>query len=250
VKLQTVALALAIVAAPLVASAAPAFVNYVPVSERWFPTVTVHTGSSVDISLVPGDTLTSQAIVADPRWNMTTVSTGPQSTAHVILKPSAALRDKQLLTIPASHHDYHVLLQSGSADSSSYTVIFFEPTQKRVDVAAVALPKPTPAPKLATVAACAIPLNTKYKMSGDPRISVRSVCDDGVRTYIIMNVGRDPVPSVVPYSVDYAGHQDQLLNAVFDTSLNEWVVDGVFDRLALLTDSSRGQLRVNIERSK
>ncbi len=249
-NISAAALGLAIVAVPLAAPADTQFVRNVPVSDHWFQSVYVHTGTSVDIALVPGDALNSQAVVADPRWNMTTFNAGPQSTPHIILKPSAALPQKQLLTIPGAKHDYHVLLQSGDGESTAYTLMFFEPGGPRRSAAAA--PVPAAAPKLATVTTCVgtrtAPLFSNYKMTGDPRISIGSVCDDGTRTYVILNRGRGL--AVVPYRVDAAGKQDQIVNAVFDPTLNEWVFEGTYDRLAMLADSSRGQIRVNIEREK
>jgi len=240
------ALALAVGVAPLATIADPQFQRAAPVSDHWFPTLYVRTGSSVDVQLVDGDTLTSQAIVADPRWNMTTFNSGPQNVPHVILKPSGVLPTKQLLTIPGARFTYHVLLESGTAQSSAYTLRFYESGGSR----RIAASPPAP-PKLATIKSCANPapgttLTTAYKMSGDPRISVKSVCDDGTHTFVIMNPGRGP--AVIPYSIDSGGKQDQLVNTVWSPELSEWVIAGVYDKLALLSDSSTGQIRVNLER--
>ena len=85
---------------------------------------------------------------------MTTVTAG--NTAHVILKPSQALPDVQLLTIPGAKHEYHVLLRSGNGDTTAYPVDFFEPSVSHRTMAAA--PSPTPALKVTMVSSCAAPL--------------------------------------------------------------------------------------------
>jgi type IV secretory pathway VirB9-like protein len=227
---------------PLAAAADTQYVRYAPISSHWFPSVYVHTGASIDIALVDGDSLSSAAIVADPRWHMTSVVAA--NTAHVILKPSEALPDVQLLTIPGARHEYHVLLRSGIGKTTVYVLNFFQPTSPRRAVAVVPPPR-----KPMTVAACAAPLYSNYRLSGDKRIGVSSVCDDGVRTYVILDAPSGPAaPAAVPYCVDAGGHQDQIMNPSFDSTLHEWILDGVFEHLALVADSSRGQIRKNLDR--
>ncbi len=45
------------------------------------------------------------------------------------------------------------------------------------------------------------------------------------------------------------GNQDQIGNVTFDAAHEEYIIDGVPDRLALLRDSNKGQVRVNIARA-
>ena len=246
-RIASLALTAALCAVPLASGAETQFQRSAPVSDHWFPTLYVRAGSSVDVQLVDGDTLNSQAIVADPRWNMTTFNSGPQSVPHVILKPSGVLPQKQLLTIPGQRFTYHVLLLSGTGESSAYTLRFYDSGGSRQHVAAAAAP-----PKVVTIKSCSVEaapgtkLHGAYRMTGDARISVNAVCDDGAHTFIVMNPGRGP--AVVPYKIDDGGHQDQLVNTVYTPELNEWTIEGVFDHLALLSDSSRGQIRVDVTR--
>ena len=237
--MNRIALALALAALPVAASAAPSFVMYAPLSERWFPKIHVETGTSIDVQLLNGDDVATdaKAIIADPRWVMTTYTSA--GTAHVVLKPTAALPLTQMLTIPAIHHSYHVLIESGPQEGSAYTLVFVENRQSQ--------PAPTPSPTVVSVAACVAPLFTNYRVSGDKRIPVASVCDDGVRTYIIMRPGTRGADAT-PYRVDVGGKQDQLVNPLYVAGQFEWVVAGTYEHLAMLTDSSKGQIRVNIDR--
>lgn len=236
--------ALLVAGAPLASTAATSYVWYEAYSPASFPTLYVHTGGSVDIQLEHGDVLQSEAIIGDARWVMTSVTA--DNTPHIIVKASTALPDAQLLVIPTSRHEYHVLLRSGAGETSTYTVVFFDRAPK-------SLPTPAPTPRAVTIKSCAPPLDTRYRVSGDPRIRVDAVCDDGVRTYILM---RAVAPAAVPYRVDPGGHQDQILNPGFEPmpagangpAVGQWVLDGVYDHLALVADSSRGQIRVNIDR--
>jgi type IV secretory pathway VirB9-like protein len=245
-------LAAAIAFAPCGASADTAFLRSVPYSPSWFPTLNVRTGGSLDVELEAGDVLASAAIVADPRWSVYSVTAGPKATPHLVVKPRADLPDAQLVTIPTSGHVYHLLLTSGQEPSTAYTVVFYDP---RPQVAQGAAPAPTARPSYtyALRYSCATMNPRAYSVHGDRRVPVEAVCDDGVRTYVF--VGASKV-AAVPYRVDPGGHQDQLVNPLFGAlppgspggAVGEWVLDGVFDHLALLADSSRGQIRVNVDR--
>jgi len=251
VNAKAVGLALTLAALPIATTAQTQYVRYAAVKANWFPSVYVHTGGSIDIALEDGDSLNSEAIVADPRWHMTSLTAGPTATPHVILKPSEALSEVQLLTIPGAKHEYHVLLQSGNKETTAYTLVFFQPSVPRRLVALAPASQPRPRP--VAVNACAPPLETTYRISGDSRIPIAAVCDDGVRTFVLLRSLRGP--AAVPYRVDAGGHQDQIMNPGFTTvadahgrPVGEWVLDGVFDHIAFVADSSRGQIRKNVDR--
>ena len=240
-RAKAAALALILGGIPSAGLAATAYTQYAAYSVTWFPELYVHTGSSVDIQLQDGEKLTASALVGDSRWITTSVTSGARDTLHILVKTADDIPDVQLLTIPTTGHQYHVLLRSGSRESSAYTVVFYDKPQ----IGAV---KPTPKP--ATIISCANLTATRYRISGDKRIPIDSVCDDGARTYITIRGGG---PAVVPYRVDVGGKQDQLANYVFHgapgpNNGGQYSIEGTFPRLALLTDSSRGQIRANIER--
>ena len=251
--MKTVALAALVVLFPLSAAAQPSAVLYVPRSDRMIAHLYVHTGTTVDIALPPGESLSSNPIIGDPRWRMVTFASG--NVVHIALKPSDVLPQDQLMTIPSSKRALHLLVSAGASTSTTYTVQFFEPAPRPPTNATHSAPAPTPAatptppPKVA-VASCAAPLDSRYMLVGDTRINVTAACDDGHHTFILVGDGRD-APSGVPFRVDVAGHQDHIVNATFEPAdaihPAQWVLDGVADRWALVVDSSRGQMRKEID---
>jgi hypothetical protein len=168
---------------PLAAAAETSAVMYVPRSDRMIQHLYVHTGTTVDVALPPGESLTSNPIIGDPRWRMVTFASG--NLVHIALKPSDALPTEQLVTIPASKQTLHLLIRAGANESTTYTLRFFEAAPRPVAPARPA-PAPSPAPSSkpaapseVRVAACAPPLDTHYAVMGDTHIDVRAACDDG-----------------------------------------------------------------------
>lgn len=251
---KLLALCAFLVAMPLPSSAATTYSRTVPYSPTWFPSVYVHTGASIDVQLEQGDVLLAPALVGDKRWYIMSVTAGPSATPHIVIKPEADISDVQMVTIPTSRHQYHVLLRSGAGETSTYTLVFFDNAPRRTVASAEPGSSPTDARRPVTINACAPPLYTHYRIHGDARIPVDAVCDDGIRTYVLLRPFR--APAAVPYRVDPGGHQDQIVNPTFTALtpganprvVGEWVLDGVFDSLALVADSSRGQIRTNITR--
>lgn len=254
--MKTAALTALVALLPLTAAAETSAVMYVPRSDRMIAHLYVHTGTTVDIALPPGESLTSNPIIGDPRWRMVTFASG--GVVHIALKPSDMLPQDQLMTIPSSKQTLHLLVSAGANASTTYTVQFFEPAPRQpIGTRPASRPAPPPAPTAmpapparVRVTSCAAPFDANYVLMGDTRIDVRAACDDGHHTYILVGDGRD-APSAVPYRVDAAGHQDQIVNATFEpadaTHPGQWVLDGVADRWALVADSSRGQMRKEID---
>ena len=237
-RAKAAALAAILGVTPATAFAGTAYTQYAAYSATWFPEVYVRTGGALDIQLDDGERLTGSILIGDSRWITTSVTSGPRAALHVLVKTADDLPDAQLLTIPTTRHQYHVLLRSGPREQSAYTLAFYDKEQVRAA-------KATPRPSL--IVSCSS-LRSNYRISGDKRIPIESVCDDGTRTYISVRGGG---PAVLPYRVDAGGHQDQLVNHVFyanpgSNNGGQWSIEGTFERLALLSDSSRGQIRVNI----
>jgi hypothetical protein len=263
VKSSALAALLAVV--PIATSADTDPVLYVPRSERFIQRVYVHTGTTIDIALPEHESLTSNPIIGDPRWTIATFLSG--RTVHVSLKPRAEKgMDPQLLTIPGSSHALHLVVSSGPAETTAFTVDFFEPTPRATSrpvlaynpapmVTPAALrPRPAPTPRVLAVRSCD-GLDSNYSWHGDSRIDLIKACEDQTHshTFFLMREGRNP-PGVVPFKVDAGGRQDQIRNATFVTAVgsfpSQWVVDGVGDKWALVADSSTGQIRTTIEHGR
>jgi type IV secretory pathway VirB9-like protein len=248
--MKAVALTALVALLPLTATAQTSAIMYVPRSDRMIAHLYVQTGTTVDIALPPGESLSSNPIIGDPRWRMVTFASG--NVVHIALKPSDVLPHDQLLTIPSSKRALHLLVSAGANPSTTYTIQFFEPEPRPPANARRGAPAPAPTPPgPVRVGSCAAPLDTRYAIVGDRRIDVRAACDDGHHTFLLVGDGPD-APSAVPYRVDAAGHQDLIANATFApadaTHPGQWVLDGVADRWALVVDSSRGQMRKEIDR--
>jgi hypothetical protein len=231
------------------------------------PHLYIKQGTSIDVALPLHESLTSNPIVADPRWSIVSaVNAG--NVVHLVIKPTLGATE-QLVTIPAvdqynNDKTMHMLLDSGQKESTAYTVSF---TSSMPSVAAASWTMPRvpyhPAPSVTpaelrhdppsrtlSVKSCAAPLDAKYHWSGDRRIDVWQTCDDGKHVFVLMREGRNP-PGAVLYRVDPGGKQDQLMNSSFVPGAGDrppqWVADGTPNRMALAADSTRGQMRVNID---
>jgi len=203
------------------------------------PVVTIQQGDLCDIELQAGERI-NQAVISDSlRWKMTDGISGAD-TPHVFVKPTE--NDlRALLTITTSRRVYHIRLVSTNGSGEEFVGFYYPATigQFRPHVVAAA---PTPSPAWT----CARPLDSRYRIDGVPEFRPISVCNDGNHTYVNMGTikGRLPVLVIVG-----DGNQDEIGNLSFDDTHAEYVLDGVPDKLALLRDSSRGQLRVNIART-
>ncbi len=58
--------------------------------EPCFYTGAWRTGTTVDIALPPGESLTSNPLIGDPRWRMVTFASG--NVVHIALKPQTRCR--------------------------------------------------------------------------------------------------------------------------------------------------------------
>lgn len=211
---------------------------------REIPTVHVQGGDLCDIELQAGERI-NQAIISDSlRWKMTDGVSG-SDTPHIFVKPTED-HLHALLTITTSRRTYHVRLVSTRARGQEFVGFFYPPSPGMMRVRRMAS-APTPAPTAAPTWTCANPLDAKYRIDGSTLFRPSSVCNDGAHTYVNMTgiTGNLPVLVIVG-----EGNQDQLGNVTFEAAHDEYVIDGVPDRLALLRDSNKGQIRVNIARAK
>jgi hypothetical protein len=225
-------------------------------SDRYTPQVYVQTGQQVDIALPAGESITSNPFTSDGRWSLTRFADGV--SAHVVAKPEPGASPQRLF-IPTSYKTIRIMLVAGNAEGRIVTVIVSEPSISRPVVAyhpapsvtPVALrPRPASTPRVLAIKSCD-GLDSNYSWHGDSRIDLVKACEDRTHshTFLLMREGRNP-PGVVPFKVDSGGRQDQIRNATFVPATGifpqQWVIDGVSDRWALLADSSSGQIRTEI----
>jgi len=276
IKAKSIATAALAVLLPLSTSAETNPVMKVVQSDNYIPHVYIHTGGTIDISLPEHETMPHAPVIGDRRWVAVAFMSG--QTSHLVLKPQAGegMDTPQLLTIPSSRKVLHVVVSSGPKESSVYSLEFFAPFTRSVaaargpapSVTPAALarvdqptPAPQPTPRMLAIKSCDA-LDHRYawhdesaesvrkKLNTDKAIDIYEACDDGQsHTFLIMREGRNP-PGTVPFKVDAGGRQDQIANASFVHAVGEypdqWVIDGIADRWALVVDSSNGQIRKGI----
>jgi len=251
VRREVVSLAISLAMMTSVARAVADPVPYPDGSQRYaaesleIPVVYVQVGDLLDIELQPGERI-NQAIISDSlRWKMTDGVSG-SSIPHVFLKPTED-RLHALLTITTSKRTYHVRLVSTGGNGQEFIGFYYPPTLAMMRAHEVTASGPIPAPTLSPAWTCSTPLDAKYHIDGSTLFRPSSVCNDGAHTYVNMGGISGNLPVLV---VVGEGNQDQIGNVTFDSSHDEYVIDGVPDRLALLRDSNKGQIRVNIARTK
>jgi len=210
------------------------------------PVVAIETGDLCDIVLQPGEHL-NQAIISDSlRWKMTDGTSG-NDTPHVFLKPTRpGLR--ALLTVTTSRRTYHLRVVSHDGPGREFIGWYYPATIGTLHPHSASVAQATgPQPTTTTPWTCASPLDARYRVDGATQFRPLFVCNDGTRTYVNLGAIRGTLPVLVTVG---EGREDQIIgNATWDPSHNEYVVDGVPDRLALLRDSRKGQIRVNIQRT-
>lgn len=245
-----ITLAIALFAIPSVAPALADPILYPDGSQRYsvesrqIPVVYIQAGDLCDIELQSGERI-NQAIISDSlRWKMTDGVSGA-STPHVFVKATEG-RLHALLTITTTRRTYHVRLVSTRRTGQEFVGFYYPPTvhamREHRNVALAPKPARTPEPAWT----CMAPLSSKYRIDGSTLFRPTSVCNDGAHTYVNMGgiTGNLPVLVIVG-----EGNQDQIGNVTFDAAHAEYIIDGVPDRLALLRDSNKGQVRVNIARA-
>jgi hypothetical protein len=147
-----------------------------------------------------------------------------------------------MLIITTTRRTYHVRLVSTHDSGDVFVGFYYPSTIGQLHPHAPSAP-PTPSPAWS----CATPLDARYRIYGANEFKPISVCNDHLRTYINMGVVKGGLPILVTVG---DGNQDQIVgNPSWDTAHAEYVVDGVPDKLALVRDGRKGQLRVNIVRN-
>lgn len=207
------------------------------------PLVDVNVADVCDIMLQPGEKI-RQAIVSDSeRWKITDGLSG-ESTPHIFVKPTES-GIRALLTITTTRRVYHVRLRSTDAGGREFVGFYYPVQLERIQALGPRHIARSTVPATSPAYACSTPLDSKYQFSGSGQFRPKSVCNDGAHTYVNMDHIDGNLPVVVIVGDD--GH-DQIGNFSFDNTHQEYTLDGVPKKLALLRNGGRGQVRVDIER--
>lgn len=209
------------------------------------PVIEVQVGDLCDIQLQAGEKI-NQAIISDSvRWKMTDGVSG-SDVPHVFLKPTDAGLHA-LLTITTTRRAYHVRVVSTSGEGRNFVGFYYPATIGQLRGAHASNRTPAIAATPSPAWSCAPPLDSRYHVDGAKQFRPLSICNDGEHTYVNMGSVDGPLPVLV---VVGDGNQDQIANVSFVDDHSEYILDGVPNKIALLRDSVKGQIRVNIARAK
>lgn len=202
---------------------------------RWTPEIIIQVGTLCDIQLEAGEKIRA-ALLSDPtRWKVNEGKSG-NATPHLFVKPTQE-NIRTMLMITTTLRVYHVLLISTPDAGHTYVGFYYpHPFQARSI-------QQTPSPTIS----CGGPLDAAYRFHGAKEFIPRSACNDGAHTYVNMGPIEGNIPVLVVVGDD--GH-DQIGNFSYNNAISQYIIDGVPQRLALLRNGGKGQLRVNIQRGR
>lgn len=208
------------------------------------PTVVCAPLHVCDLRLETGETITQVNGGDAVRWKISSAisGTGPKSQAHLLIKPTEANLDSNLV-ITTDRRTYSIKLVSRQNDWMPIIAFTYPPQNvpQTTDTTS-----PATLPTLRQPSAGSQKLDFGYRVSG-PRVAWRplKVYTDGVKTYLrfpsTMQHGEAPVLVALdtkekPLLVNYRVQQDV------------YVVDKVLDRAALVQGVGRSQKKILIQR--
>lgn len=231
---------MALALAPVASTAATTDEISVPGVYGYIRHLVVQQGVPLAIALPPGE-VNLGTVIGDKGWEMLPAVGGDGS--HITLKALKLMPTPTLLQIYGSTRTWYLIVSAPpKVESTAYVVDLYDPHAKRQ-----ATPKSKLNPKPQAVGCKAN--DPRYKVSGDKRILVQSVCEDELHTLIVVNMNRDS-PNALPYAVDSTGREDRIGNATpaqIGPNTYVWEFDGQYRRMAMVSSSNRGQIRKTIE---
>jgi P-type conjugative transfer protein TrbG len=210
-----------------------------------------------DIELQSGEVVQGSPHIGDSvRWKIAPAFSGTdeRKTTHLIVKPTEAALDTNLI-IATDRHTYHIRLVS-SVDHYVSSVSFFYPDEQQqawqeLDRGSAR----TSAGNNATAGGDAdVPnvavnrLNFDYKIKvvkGKPNFRPLRAMDDGYHTYIAMNEDLPQGEAPVLLGISPSG-DEQMIN--YRLKGNIYVIDGTIHKLALIAGVGRKQQRIELSR--
>ncbi len=203
-----------------------------------------------DLALQPGETLTSDPHLGDTaRWLIGHAQSGPatEQISHLLIKPL----DAGLVTtlyVPTTRRSYHLELLSHPTDYMP-SVGFLYPEALTTE-----RQKPSSQPSTAVQQTSSpdIPvtleqLDFDYQIDGEAAWRPLRVFNDGSRTFIEFPRHLQGQPTPVLLVLDGNGQTD-LVN--YRVRANRYIVDGLFQRAALLVGVGSEQQQVTVVRGR
>lgn len=243
--LSILAAAAAFVAAPLSALAHPVMGNdgvlRFPFEDRVAPALFCRPLYVCDIVLEPGETVINVAIGDSTRWLVSPASSGSvNATPHILIKPTQTNLSTNLI-VTTSKRAYYLDLHSANV-APMIRVGFLYP--QTLDAANENMAQGgMPGMNMGVLSTSTI--DNKYQSAGSRELFPVSCYNDGKHTYLRL----DPSIEALPVLFQVGPDGDQLVNYRVKDG-DEYIVDAVPDRIALVLGSGKSELRAEIFRKQ
>lgn len=212
------------------------------------PTIIAAPMQVCDVELEQGEIVNEIAVGDSARWlvDTGTAGSGSGATVHLFIKPvDAGLESSSVIT--TNRRVYHLRLVSQRKGHTPYVGFLYSEMLNRQNAAQQAREareqkwnSTTIDGKQADLSA----LNFNYEVKGKARWKPERVYDDGQQTFI--RLPSDASTGEMPVLLVRKGKQDVLVN--YRVKDNAMIVDGLFDRIALVIGVGGNQEKVEIRR--
>jgi type IV secretion system protein TrbG len=221
------------------------------------PTVVCAPIHVCDIELQPGEVVQGAPHIGDAvRWRISPAVSGTaeQRVIHLIVKPTEADLDTNLI-IPTDRHTYHLRLVSSTTRYVSSVAFYYPEDQQKPwsDLAKETHHSSSSGTggsdtgsDMPTVAVNRLNFNYRIKVvKGKPQFRPLRAMDDGYHTYISMNedITQQDAPILVGIS---SSGTEQMVN--YRLKGNLFVIDGTLAKLALISGVGKQQQRIELTR--
>lgn len=212
------------------------------------PTIVAAPMQVCDVELQPGETVHEIVVGDSSRWMVDsgTAGSGPGATAHLFIKPvDSGLESSAVVT--TDRRVYHLRLVSQRSGHTPYVGFLYSESLKQQAAWKQAREAREREWNSATVDGDTTDLsalNFNYEVKGKARWKPERVYDDGRQTFI--RLPKKSASGEMPVLLVRKGKQDVLVNyRVKDSAM---IVDGLFERIALIIGVGGDQEKVEIIR--
>lgn len=212
------------------------------------PTIVAAPMQVCDVELQPGETVHEIVVGDSSRWMVDsgTAGSGAGATAHLFIKPvDSGLESSAVVT--TDRRVYHLRLVSQRSGHTPYVGFLYSESLKQQAAwkqARDAKEHEWGSTTVDGVSADLSALNFNYEVKGKAKWKPERVYDDGRQTFI--RLPEKSASGEIPVLLVRKGKQDVLVNyRVKDSAM---IVDGLFDRIALIIGVGGDQEKVEVIR--
>ena len=212
------------------------------------PTIVAAPMQACDVELQPGEIVHEIVVGDSSRWMVDsgTAGSGSGATAHLFIKPvDSGLESSAVVT--TDRRVYHLRLVSQRSGHTPYVGFLYSESLKQQAVwkqAREAKEREWCSTTVDGMATDLSALNFNYEVKGKAKWKPERVYDDGRQTFI--RLPEKSASGEMPVLLVRKGKQDVLVNyRVKDSAM---IVDGLFDRIALIIGVGSDQEKVEVIR--